>query len=92
MNIGLKGNGSTDDSPFALGGVGFYYNHSVNTGKWVCYSCNAGTLDTDNTTVAPVISTYTVFKIVIGAGTVSYYIDGVLAASSTTVPVADLII
>lgn len=89
INVGLQGDASTDDAPFSLGGMGFYYNHAANSGNWVCYTSNSVTPDTDNTSVAAVADTYATFKITVASGTVSYYIDGVLVASSTNVPVDD---
>lgn len=88
LYIGLRGDGSPEASPFSVGGMGFYYNHSVNTGKWVCYSADNGTLGTANTTTTVVASVYTVLKIVVQAGLATFYVDEVSVGTSAIIPTA----
>lgn len=87
--IGLKGEGSTEDAPFSLGGVGFYCTNGVNSGNWVCLASNGASLSTTNTSVTPVANTYALFKITVSGGELKFYINNTLVATTSTIPVAD---
>lgn len=85
---GLKGEGSTSALPFNVGGLGFYYNYSVNSGNWVGKAANNSSATTVNSSVAIAASTAYTLRISVEAGVVEFFIDGVSVGTTSTIPTA----
>lgn len=88
LSVGLKGEGSTDTDPFSVGGIGFTYTHSQNSGRWVGRVANNSTTGTVNSTVAVTSSGVFTLGIKVESATVTFYVNGVSIGTSVVVPTA----
>lgn len=88
--VGMKGEGSGDTSPFFIGGMGFSYTHSANSGNWQGFSANNGTLSTVNGSSGPSANTYYRLRIDVVGSTVTFYVNGVSIGTSSTLPTANV--
>jgi hypothetical protein len=86
VKAGTMDNDSTGDP---ANGIYFKYDNTINSGNWVCVTCNASSSFTINSSVAPVSSQWVRLKYTVNmAGTsCAFYInDGLVGTSVTNIP------
>ncbi len=67
-------------------GVYFEYNDALGSGNWICKTASGAARTNTTTSIPPVANVWTHLQFVINAAatSVAYYIDGVLAGTTTT--------
>lgn len=83
VSVGFRGYGSTEALPFGHSGMGVTYNYAENGGSWISRSGNNGSVVTNNSATAFVVSTEYQIEVRIIAGSANFVVNGTSIATLT---------